>query len=128
MLVLRQVVSFLKKSIADIHQLSILTMKYEKVNEDDTKEIKETTAAEVIGMTKASMAALERCRLLNYLENDDEKRMKVLMPVCVKAYEVVEPYLTWTLDGDGKVSFHSAHSRCTGTCRRTSFPSSPCRH
>ena len=39
-----------------------------------TSETKETTAAEGLGLTQAGMAALQKCRLLNFLENDDEKR------------------------------------------------------
>jgi hypothetical protein len=87
-----EIVGFLKKTIGDIHQLTTLEMKYSK----DVAGEKTTAVAlscEILGMTKESLVDLRKCRLIRYLENDEEKRIKVLQPLVEMAFKVIKPFL-----------------------------------
>ena len=87
-----EIVAFLKKTMGDLHQISTLTMKYKRTV-NGVEENREGTPAEILGMPQAVLDDLRKCRLIRYLENDDEKRIKVLLPVVEQAYAVVEPFL-----------------------------------
>ena len=93
-----EIVGFLKKTIGDIHQLTTLEMKYKK-EVDGVDSTAVALACDLIGMTKESLAELRKCRLIRYLENDEEKRIKVLQPLVESAFAVIEPYLHSTSAG-----------------------------
>jgi hypothetical protein len=91
-----EIVAFLKKSIGDLHQIGTLPMKYKRkavVDGVETEENREGTPAEILGMPQSALDEMRKARLIRYLENDDEKRIKVLLPVVQQAYAVLEPFL-----------------------------------
>lgn len=91
-----EIVAFLKKSIGDLHQIGTLPMKYKRkvmVDGVETEETREGTPAEILGMPQSALDEMRKARLIRYLENDDEKRIKVLLPVVQQAYAVIEPFL-----------------------------------
>ena len=70
-------------------------MKYKRtVNGKD--ENREGTPAEILGMPQSALDEMRKARLIRYLENDDEKRIKVLLPVVEQAYAVLKPFLVST--------------------------------
>jgi hypothetical protein len=87
-----EIVGFLKKTIGDIHQLTTLEMKYSK-NVDGVDGTAVALAQDILGLTKESLVELRKCRLIRYLENDEEKRIKVLHPLVESAYVIIEPFL-----------------------------------
>ena len=90
-----EIVAFLKKSIGDLHQIGTLTMKYKRTV-NGVEENREGTPAEILGMPQSALDEMRKARLIRYLENDDEKRIKVLLPVVEQAYEVMKPFLVST--------------------------------
>ena len=84
--------AFLKKTIGDLHQISTLQMKYKRTV-DGKEENREGTPAEILGMPQSALDEMRKARLIRYLENDDEKRIKVLLPVVEQAYAVLKPFL-----------------------------------
>lgn len=90
-----EIVAFLKKTIGDLHQISTLQMKYKRTI-DGKDENREGTPAEILGMPQSALDEMRKARLIRYLENDDEKRIKVLLPVVEQAYAVLKPYLVST--------------------------------
>jgi len=90
-----EIVAFLKKTIGDLHQISTLQMKYKRTI-DGKDENREGTPAEILGMPQSALDEMRKARLIRYLENDDEKRIKVLLPIVEQAYAVLKPYLVST--------------------------------
>jgi len=97
-----EIVAFLKKSIGDLHQINTLQMKYKRTI-DGKEENREGTPAEILGMPQSALDEMRKARLIRYLENDDEKRIKVLLPVVEQAYAVLKPYLVSTAESAEEV-------------------------